>query len=96
MGLFDYLSDTVAKAVITRLHKMLKPGGELVVGNFHTSNPSRYYMNYWFDWVLNLRTEKEFLSLSTDTSSTNRSIIFEDTGSQMFLRLKTRPNHKNR
>lgn len=96
MGLFDYLSDPVAKAVITRLHKMLKPGGELVVGNFHTSNPSRYYMNYWFDWVLNLRTEEEFLAISTDTPSTSRSIIFEDTGSQMFLRLKTRSNHKNR
>ena len=96
MGLFDYLSDPVARAVITRLYKMLKPGGEMVVGNFHTSNPSRYYMSYWCDWVLNLRTEEEFVALSTDTPSKNRSIIFEDTGSQMFLRLKTRPNHKNR
>jgi extracellular factor (EF) 3-hydroxypalmitic acid methyl ester biosynthesis protein len=96
MGLFDYLSDTVAKAVIKRLYKMLKPGGEMVIGNFHTSNPSKYYMSYWFDWVLNLRTEEEIITLLSDISNINHSIIFEDTGSQMFLHLKTIPNHKNR
>lgn len=88
LGLFDYLSSTVAKAVITRLFQMLKPGGEMVIGNFHTSNPSRYYMEYWCDWVLNLRTEEEFIELSADIPSANRSIIFEDTGSQMFLHIK--------
>jgi extracellular factor (EF) 3-hydroxypalmitic acid methyl ester biosynthesis protein len=88
MGLFDYLSAPVAKAVITKLYQMLKPGGEMVIGNFHTSNPSRYYMEYWCDWVLNLRTEEEFIALSADIPSAYYSIIFEDTDSQMFLHLK--------
>jgi extracellular factor (EF) 3-hydroxypalmitic acid methyl ester biosynthesis protein len=88
MGLFDYLSSPVAKAVIKKLYQMLKPGGEMVIGNFHTSNPSRYYMEYWCDWVLNLRTEEEFIELSASILSANRSIIFEDTGSQMFLHIE--------
>jgi extracellular factor (EF) 3-hydroxypalmitic acid methyl ester biosynthesis protein len=88
MGLFDYLSATVAKAVITKLYQMLKPGGEMVIGNFHTSNQSRYYMEYWCDWVLNLRTEEEFIALSEDIPSSNRSIFFDGSNSQMFLHLK--------
>jgi extracellular factor (EF) 3-hydroxypalmitic acid methyl ester biosynthesis protein len=89
MGLFDYLSAPVAKALLTKLYQMLKPGGEMVIGNFHASNPSRYYMEYWCDWVLTLRTEEEFIELSADIPPTaNHSIIFEDTGSQMFLHLK--------
>jgi extracellular factor (EF) 3-hydroxypalmitic acid methyl ester biosynthesis protein len=90
MGLFDYLSAKVAKAVMMKLYQMLKPGGEMVIGNFHTSNSSRYYMEYWCDWVLNLRTEEEFIALSADIPSAKRSIIFDDTKSQMFLHLKNR------
>ena len=88
MGLFDYLSAPVAKAVLTKLYQMLKPGGELVIGNFHISNPSRYYMEYWCDWVLNLRTEDELIALSADIPSANHSIIFEDTDCQIFLHIK--------
>jgi extracellular factor (EF) 3-hydroxypalmitic acid methyl ester biosynthesis protein len=88
MGLFDYLSAPVAKALVSKLYQMLKPGGEMVIGNFHTSNPSRYYMEYWCDWVLTLRTEEEFMALSADIPIANRSIIFEDTCSQMFLHIK--------
>ena len=90
MGLFDYLSDKVAKAVMMKLYQMLTPRGEMVIGNFHTSNPSRYYMEYWCDWVLNLRTEEEFKALSADIPSANRSIVYDATKSQMFLHLKNR------
>ena len=88
LGLFDYLSNPVAKASISNFYKILEPGGEMVIGNFHTSNPSKYYMEYWCDWVLNLRSEKEMLELSDDITPSSRTIIFEDTGSQMFLHIK--------
>ena len=88
MGLFDYLSNPVASAVIKKLYQLLKPGGEMIVGNFHVSNPSKYYMEYWCDWVLHLRTENEFRNLLGDDPSANSSIIFENTGSQMFLHIK--------
>ncbi len=88
MGLFDYLTNPVASAVIKKIYQLLKPGGEMVVGNFHVSNPSKYYMEYWCDWVLYLRTEEEFRDLIGDDSSANVSVVFENTGSQMFLHIK--------
>jgi len=88
MGLFDYLSTPVAKAVIERLYQLLIPGGELVIGNFHVSNPSKYFMEYWGDWYLMHRTEEELRGLLKDQNSAAVSIIFEETRSQMFLHAK--------
>ena len=88
MGLFDYLVAQVAKAVLKNLYQLLKPGGKMVIGNFHVSNPSKFYMYYWCDWVLLHRTEKEFIDLSKDCGPSDVSVFFEATGSQMFLNIK--------
>jgi len=88
MGLFDYLSTPVAKAIINKLYQMLIPGGELVVGNFHVSNPSKPFMEYWGDWHLIHRTEQELENLLSNSSAVQKSVIFEDSGSQMFLTIK--------
>jgi len=85
MGLFDYLTPPVAKAVIEKLFQLLKPGGELIVGNYYISNPSKFYMEYWLDWVLYHRTEEEFRRLLDNNPAAQVEILFEDTGSQMFL-----------
>lgn len=92
MGLFDYLTPPVAKAVIGKLYLLLKVGGEMAVGNFHISNASRYYMEYWLDWVLYYRSEQEFLDLLQNTPSAETKVIFEDTGTQMFLNVKKMDN----
>ena len=91
LGLFDYLTFRVAKAVLERLYRLLKPGGELIIGNFHVSNPSKYYMEYWVDWVLLHRTEEEFRSMLDGISPAETSVLYDDTGSQMFLHIK-KPN----
>ncbi len=88
MGLFDYLTPPVAAAVLSKLYQLLKPGGELVIGNFHISNPSRYYMEYWLDWVLYYRSEDDFYNLLRDAPDAEIEVSFEDTGVQMFLRIK--------
>jgi extracellular factor (EF) 3-hydroxypalmitic acid methyl ester biosynthesis protein len=88
MGLFDYLTPPVAKAVIGKLFQILNVGGDLVVGNFHISNASRYYMEYWLDWVLYYRTEQDFMDLLKGVKSAVTNIVFEDTGSQMFMQVK--------
>lgn len=85
LGLFDYFSDSVAKVLMQRLYQLLEPGGRMIIGNFHVSNPSRFYMEYWCDWFLVHRTEDNYLNLTRDCSAADVSIIFEDTGSQMFL-----------
>ena len=85
MGLFDYLTPPVAKAVMEKMYSLLEPGGKLFVGNYHFENQSRWFMEYWHDWVLYYRTEDEFAALLKDTNAKDISIIFEDTRSQMFL-----------
>ncbi len=90
MGLFDYLTPPVAKAVIQKLFQLLEPGGELIVGNFFISNPSKFYMEYWLDWVLYHRSEEEFRHLLDNKLAAQIDIIFEDTRSQMFLCVKKR------
>jgi extracellular factor (EF) 3-hydroxypalmitic acid methyl ester biosynthesis protein len=88
MGLFDYLSTPVAKIVIESLYRLLKQGGELIIGNFHVSNPSRNFMEYWGDWYLIHRTESEIRDLLPDADSADAHVIFEETRSQMFLHAK--------
>ncbi len=88
MGLFDYLVSRVAKAVLKKLYELLLPGGEMVIGNFHVSNPDRYSMEYWADWFLILRTEKEFINLFEDNSIAEKTVTFDNSGIQMFLHIK--------
>ena len=88
MGLLDYLSSQVGKAVLGRLYRLLKPGGELVAGNFHVSNQSRYIMEYWGDWFLIHRTEADFRKMFENDGNGRVSVFFEDTGNQMFLHVK--------
>ena len=88
MGLLDYLSSRVGKAVLGRLYHLLKPGGELVAGNFHVSNQSRYNMEYWGDWFLIHRTEADFKKMFANDGDGRVSVFFEDTGNQMFLHIQ--------
>ena len=88
MGLFDYLTPPVAKSVIRKLFQLLEPGGELIIGNFHVSNPSKIYMEYWLSWVLYHREEDEFRQMLEEMPSATTEVLFEDTGSQMFLNVK--------
>ncbi len=85
LGLFDYLSKPVAMRVLDFLYKSLMPDGELVVGNFHGSNSSRNFMEYWGDWYLIHRTENELLDLLEDCKPKNKSVIFENSNNQIFL-----------
>jgi extracellular factor (EF) 3-hydroxypalmitic acid methyl ester biosynthesis protein len=85
MGLFDYLTPPVAKAVVGRLFEQLAPGGRLVVGNYHAENPSRWYMAYWLDWALYYRTEEEFLALAGKLQGHSAAVSFDASGCQMFL-----------
>jgi extracellular factor (EF) 3-hydroxypalmitic acid methyl ester biosynthesis protein len=88
LGLFDYLAPRVAKAVLNRLYQLLAPGGGMIIGNFHVSNASRYYMMYWGDWFLNLRTEEELRDIFDKSSNDKISILSDNTGNQIFLHIQ--------
>ena len=88
LGLFDYLSPRVGSIVIENLYQLLIPGGRMIIGNFHVSNQSKPFLDYWLDWNLYHRTEDEFFMLSKSIPSCEVSIFFENTGNQMFLEIK--------
>lgn len=88
MGMFDYLTPPVAKAVLARLYELLEPNGVLVVGNYHVANRSRYYMAYWLDWILYYRTEGEMMGLASGLADARASVGLDDTNCQMFLRVE--------
>jgi SAM-dependent methyltransferase len=63
LGLFDYLPDRIAVRLLQALGSAMRVGGEIVVGNFADDNPSRLFMEWFGDWSLIHRTEREFLGL---------------------------------
>jgi len=62
-GLFDYLDERYAVALIKRMWKWTKDGGTLIFGNFHPCNTSRNYMEWCGNWHLIHRTESDLLAL---------------------------------
>ncbi|MGV3624763.1 MAG: class I SAM-dependent methyltransferase [Archangium sp.] len=85
MGMFDYLTPPVARAVLARLYELLEPGGALLVGNYHVDNASRFYMAYWLDWQLYYRSEDEMNELAATLPGARTSLQLDDTRCQMFL-----------
>jgi extracellular factor (EF) 3-hydroxypalmitic acid methyl ester biosynthesis protein len=85
MGLFDYLTQPVAKAVIGKIYSLLEPGGFMFIGNYHFQNKSRWFMEYWLDWVLYYRSEDDMNDLVSDIETATASIMFEGSECQMFL-----------
>jgi extracellular factor (EF) 3-hydroxypalmitic acid methyl ester biosynthesis protein len=88
MGMFDYLTRPVARAVLSHFYSQLKPGGTLLVGNYHPENPTRTYMEYWMDWVLCYRDEQELMDLALGLPGAECSITMEASRSQLFLEVK--------
>jgi SAM-dependent methyltransferase len=89
-GLFDYFSDRVFTSMIRKLTKMINPGGVILVGNFGLYNPSRPYMEFVGEWVLQHRSETQLRQLAIDAGvSEDRIDIFsEEAGVNLFLRVR--------
>lgn len=58
-GLFDYLDDAKFKYLLQRLYAFLDDEGELIIGNFSESNPTRNYMEIVGDWRLYHRSSEK-------------------------------------
>ncbi len=88
MGLFDYLTPPVAKALLAKIYSLLSPGGTVVIGNYHVGTPTRWYMAYWMDWVLYYRSEEEFRELASGIDGAKLSLTYDESRCQMFLVLE--------
>jgi SAM-dependent methyltransferase len=86
IGLIDYLNDKLVGKLLAFAYSNLAPGGRIILGNFHPSNPAREFMDHVLEWSLIHRTEEDmnrlFSSSPFNKSCTN--ITFEGTGIDLF------------
>ena len=76
-GLFDYLSNRSAKLLIRKLWKNLKPGGQLIFGNFSPTNPTKTGMELIGKWYLIHRSSHELLKLCEEAGIAYQTLRVE-------------------
>ena len=66
--------------------KVLKPGGRVILGNFHTNNVNRAFMDHILEWSLIHRTEEDMNRLfrASEFGRDCSNFRFEDTGINLF------------
>lgn len=62
-GLFDYFTDPVAQMAAQQMMNGVKPGGQIIIGNFSKTNPCVPFMEYVLDWILIYRSEDDLQRL---------------------------------
>ena len=89
-GLFDYLGDKGFGFLLERLLTMLREDGELVVGNFAPSNPTKDYMELVGDWNLYYRDEEDLIEIAERCGAAPADIRIgkEPEGVNLFLHIK--------
>jgi extracellular factor (EF) 3-hydroxypalmitic acid methyl ester biosynthesis protein len=86
IGLIDYFNDKFVVKLLNWIHGRLRPGGTVILGNFHPNNYSKEMMDYVLEWRLIHRSEEDMHRLFT-CSAFARSctrIQFEDEGINLF------------
>ena len=86
IGLIDYFDDAFVVKLMNAVHAVLRPGGRIVLGNFHPRNPSRAVMDHVFAWKLVHRTEEDMSRLYR-ASAFGRActrVLYEEQGINLF------------
>jgi SAM-dependent methyltransferase len=86
IGLIDYFSDAFVVRLIDYVHGLLKPGGRLILGNFHPSNGTRALMDHILQWKLIHRTEDDMNRLCNKSKFGRpcTNMRFEEEGINLF------------
>lgn len=89
-GLFDYLAGDAFVKLLRRCLSWVAPGGEVIVGNFSTQNPTRPYMELVTDWRLHHRSPGDLLRMAEAAGAPieNASVESEDEGVNLFLAVR--------
>lgn len=90
-GLFDYFNDSLFVLLLKRFYSWLKPGGEIVIGNFNeTHNPSRDFMEIFGDWQLNHRSEEQLINLALEAGFSDGQLFVgrEPENVNLFLHIR--------
>lgn len=90
-GLFDYFDDTTFSNLIARIHHFVKPGGQLIIGNFNVVNSSKAFMEILLGWFLYHRSEQQMEELAKAACGDKlKSVTIESEpeGVNLFMRLQ--------
>ena len=92
MGLTDYFSDRLCVKTLNNIYDILKPGGEVIVGNFHARCPSRVFLDYMLDWPLIYRTEEDMerIFAASKFGESQVYVDYEEERVNMLVRCKKR------
>lgn len=88
-GLFDYLPRSVGKRLVQRLYGMLRPGGELFIGNLREDPASAWMMEHAVAWHLIYREPDQMLELAKGLPHVQDArVVLDETGRCMFLHVR--------
>lgn len=90
-GLFDYFEDRIFVRVLSNMKNWVKPGGEIVIGNFNQDhNPSRNFMEIFGEWYLHHRSPEELteLAIRAGYKKENITVDREPENVNLFLRIR--------
>jgi len=87
-GLFDYLNDHQFKMTLEKLLTQTNQGGQIVIGNLSTHNPSQNYMNF-LQWQVNPRSEAHlhYLAECCGIKRSRMHVVEDPTGVNHFLHI---------
>ncbi len=88
-GLFDYFREKHFVYLVKKYINYMAEGGEFVIGNFSTENPSKNFMELVSDWYLNYRSREDLLRIAGEAGLLNGkvSIDAEALGVNLFLKI---------
>jgi len=86
-GLYDYLSQPVAKLLTTYLVNAVTNDGQLIIGNFHPNNPTKTISDLAADWRLIHRTDDEMLDLIDGVPSVQIKLHKDELEIDLFLEI---------
>lgn len=89
-GLFDYFKDKHFVYLLKKYINYVAEGGELVVGNFSTENPSQVLMEVVSEWYLNYRSREDLLRIAEEANLLNDKVFVdaEALGVNLFLNIQ--------
>ncbi len=89
LGLFDYLSQPIAKRLTKNMFGMLRSGGRMIIGNFVPNIKDVGYMESFMDWKLINRSNDEMERLVADLKDQNseKRIFYEKNRNIVFLEI---------
>lgn len=89
-GLFDYFNDKIFSRMLSRILDYTTENGEIVIGNFNTTNPTKNCMDFTA-WHLHHRNKEDLTRLAMEAGAKQEQISIEQEtqGINLFLRIKS-------